>query len=165
MQKANSLPGKWRILIFLVTALLVVVADQLSKTWVRSNLAVGESLPETGWLRLTHVQNTGSAFGLFRDQTILLTVVAFIGIAILLLYVICAYRWFPLLVSGPGRVALGLILGGTIGNLIDRLRPGHVITDFIGVGFWPPFNIADSSTVVGVIIVASLLLFTPARAR
>ena len=93
MQKAKSLQGKWRNVVFFLTALLVVAADQLSKAWIRSNLDVGQSL----------------------------------------------------------LVALGLVLGGTAGNLIDRLRFGYV-TDFIDVGIWPTFNIADSAVVVGVII-------------
>jgi signal peptidase II len=157
MQKASSLSGAWRIVVFLLTALLVVAADQLTKTLVKSNLAVGQSLPETGWLQLTHVQNSGSAFGLFQGQSLALTIIAFLGIAALLLYAIFTYRRFPFLDSTLGKVALGLILGGTVGNLIDRLNFGY-ITDFIKVGFWPAFNVADSAIVVGVFVFAYSLL-------
>jgi len=163
MQRASSLPGRWRIPVFFLAASLVVVADQLSKTWVRSNITLWQSMPETGWLRLTHICNSGAAFGQFQDQRELLIAAAFVGIALLLAYGLFAYRWFPMLDSTLSRVALGLVLGGTIGNLIDRLRLGCV-TDFIDFGFWPAFNVADSSTVVGVIILIGLLILLPARA-
>ena len=142
---------------FFLIALLVVVADQLSKLWIRSNLLVGQSLPEEGFLQLTHVRNTGASFGLFQDQSFALTIVAIVGIALILVYaLIIHHRFFPsdnLL----GKSALGLILGGTIGNLIDRLHFGY-ITDFIDIGIWPAFNIADSAITVGVIIFAYSLL-------
>ena len=149
MRKASSPPAKLRIVIFFLTASVVVAADQLSKIWVRSHLAVGQSLPETGWLRLTYVRNTGAAFGLFQGQSFLLTVVGLVGTAILLGYALFIYRRFP--ISTLGEVALGLVLGGTVGNLIDRLRFGY-ITDFVNLGFWPTFNVADSAIVVGAII-------------
>ncbi len=158
MRKASSLPGKGRIVVFFITALLVVAADQLSKIWVRSHLAVGQSLPETGWLRLTHVHNTGAAFGLFPGQSFPLTVVGLLGVAVLLLFSLIIYRRFPFLDNTLSQVALGLVLGGTIGNLIDRFRFGY-ITDFVDVGFWPAFNVADSAITVGVIIFACSLLF------
>jgi signal peptidase II len=158
MQRVNSLPGSWRRnAVFFLAALLVVAADQLSKLWIRSNLAVGESLPETGFFQLTHVQNTGSAFGLLKDQALPLTIVAFIGIAVLLFFVLFMHRRFPFLATMPAKLALGLSLGGTVGNLIDRLNHGYV-TDFIDVGRWPAFNIADSSVVVGAIFLAYLLI-------
>jgi len=149
------------VVFFLIT-LLVVVADQLSKLWIRSNLAVGESLPEAGFFQLTHIQNTGAVFGLFQDQSFALTIVAIVGIAFLLVYAFIIYpRFFPL-DNLLGKSALGLILGGTIGNLIDRLRFGGV-TDFISIGWWPAFNIADSAIVVGAILFAySLLLLARA---
>ena len=157
MQKANRLQGRWRNVVFFLTGLLIVTADQLSKLWIRSNLLVGQSLPEAGFFRLTHVHNTGAAFGLFQDQSFLLTIVALVGIAVLLVYALFIYRRFPFLDDRLGKSALGLVLGGTVGNLIDRLRFGYV-TDFIGVGIWPAFNIADSAIVVGVIIFAYSLL-------
>ena len=145
-------------MVFFLTALLVVVADQLSKMWIRSNLDVEELLFELGFFRLTHIQNTGAAFGLFRDQSFALTIVALVGIVVLLLYALLIYRRFPILDNLLGKSALGLVLGGTVGNLIDRLHLGYV-TDFIDVGFWPAFNIADSAIVVGVIMLAYSLRF------
>ena len=157
MQKANSLQGKWRSVVFFLAALLVVVADQLSKMWIRSNLVVGQSLPETGFFRLTHVHNTGAAFGLFRDQSFILAIVALVGIILLIVYPLLIYRYFPFLDNLLCKSALGLVLGGTVGNLIDRVRLGYV-TDFIDVGIWPSFNIADSAIVVGIIVFVYSLL-------
>ncbi|TET25337.1 MAG: signal peptidase II [Dehalococcoidia bacterium] len=153
MQKANRLQDKWWIAVFSLTASLVVAADQLTKMWIRANLAVGQSLPETGLPQLTHVHNTGAAFGLFSGQNFLLIIVALIGIALLLVGAVFIYRRPHFLNNRLAYLSLGLILGGTVGNLIDRLRLGYV-TDFIDFGFWPAFNIADSAIVVGVIIFA-----------
>jgi signal peptidase II len=159
MQKVNRLRGKrWNVSFFL-PALLAVAADQLSKIWIRSNLAVGESLPEAGFFQLTHVQNTGAAFGLFQDQSFALIIVGLVGVAALLAYALFFYRHFPLLNNRLSHSALGLILGGTVGNLIDRLNPNlSGVTDFISIGIWPAFNIADSAVVVGTIIFAYTLL-------
>ena len=159
MQKTNPPPqGKRWNLVFFLTALLAVVADQLTKTGIRSNLARGESLPETGLFRLTHVQNTGASFGLFPDQSFALTIVAIVGIIVLLAFVLLFSHRTPFSDSRLVKPALGLVLGGTVGNLIDRLRLGY-ITDFIDIGIWPTFNVADSAIVVGVILFAYSLLF------
>ena len=157
MQKANSLQGKWWYIIFSLTALLIVVADQLSKLWIRSSLAIGESLFEVGFFRLTRVHNSGAAFGLFQGQSFLLTIIASVGVAALLLYAFLFHHKFPFLENRLGKLALGLVLGGTVGNLIDRIYLGCV-TDFIDFNFWPAFNIADSAIVVGVIILAYSLI-------
>ena len=156
MRKADSPQGKWRSVVFFLTALLVVVADQLSKAWI-SSYSENELIFKAGFFRITHVQNTGAAFGLFQDQSFILTIVALVGIIVLLVYALLIYRRFPFAGHILGRLALGLVLGGTVGNLIDRVRLGYV-TDFIGVGIWPSFNIADSAVVIGVIIFACSLL-------
>ena len=91
MRKASNLPAKWRIVVFFLVALLVLAADQLSKIWVRSHIAVGQSLPEIGWLRLTHIRNTGAAFGLFQEQSFPLTVVGLLGIAFLLHHIVMGF--------------------------------------------------------------------------
>lgn len=145
---------------FFVTALAVVAADQLSKLWIRTNLAPGESIPDSGFFRLNHIQNSGAAFGLFQDQTFLLTIVGFVGIAIILGAFLFSDR-LPPLDNAKSKLALSLILGGTVGNLIDRLSLGYV-TDFIDIGIWPSFNAADSAVVIGVIALTYLLL-TPTK--
>ena len=158
MQKVNSLQGKrWYVIFVGLTALLVVVADQLSKLWIRSNLGIGESLFEVGFFRVTHVHNTGAAFGLFQGQTFILTIVASVGVAALLLYALFFHRKCPFVGNRLGILALGLVLGGTVGNLIDRICIGHV-TDFINFNIWPAFNIADSAIVVGSIMLAYSLI-------
>jgi len=143
--------------VFFLIGLLILVADQLSKAWVRVSLPEGQSLFEVGFFQITHVQNTGAAFGLFRGQALILTIFAIISITVILVYVFVSYRRFPWLDSMLSKLALGLVFGGIVGNLIDRLRLGHV-TDFIDFGFWPAFNIADSAVTVGVIIFAYYLL-------
>ena len=159
MQKVSELQSGWRrnAILFLL-ALLVIAADQLSKIWIRSNLLVGQSLFETGFFRLTHIHNTGAAFGLFPGQSFPLTIVALVGIAAFLIYALVIYQGFPFLDNMPNRVALGLILGGTVGNLIDRLRLEHV-TDFIDFNIWPTFNLADSAITIGAMLFAYSLLF------
>jgi signal peptidase II len=157
MPKASSIPGKRQIILLSLTTPLVVAADQLTKVLIRSHLAVGESLPVTGWLSLTHASNTGAAFGIFQGQSFPLTMVGLVGICVLLLYAFFLYRRLPFLNNTLSEVALGLILGGTIGNLIDRLRLGYV-TDFIDFHFWPAFNVADSAIVVGAIMFVYLML-------
>jgi len=145
--------------VLFLTTILIVAADQLSKIWIRSTLAVGESLPEAGFFQLTRIHNTGAAFGLFQGHSFALTIVALVGIAVLLFYALFVYRRFPFLDNMPNRVALGLILGGTVGNLIDRLNPNlGGVTDFISIGIWPAFNIADSAVTVGAILFAYSLL-------
>ena len=157
MQKVNSLRGKWGNVVFFLTALLLVAADQLSKFWIRSNLATGESLFEVGFFRLTRVHNTGAAFGLFQGQSFLLTIIALVGVIALLLYVLFFHHRFLFLGNRLGKLALGLVLGGTVGNLSDRIHFGYV-TDFIDFNFWPAFNIADSAIVMGIIILAYSLI-------
>ena len=122
--------------------------DQLTKWLIASNMAWGQSIPEEGFFRITFVHNTGSAFGLFQGHGVILSIIAFVAVGAM----IWLYRSSPM-PSLLMRVALGLQMGGAIGNLIDRLRLGYVV-DFFDVGPWPVFNIADSSVVVGIAILA-----------
>ncbi len=136
---------------FLIVAALVVTFDQLSKLWIRAHLDLGESLSITDRLSLTYVGNTGSAFGLLANQTFLLTI---IGIASLLLILLCL-RYLSRATT-LSMVSIGLIWGGAIGNLVDRVRFGHV-TDFIdfrlwGDFHWFAFNVADAAIIVGVFV-------------
>lgn len=157
MRKVNHPQGRWRSVVFFLIGLLIVVADQLSKAWIRTNLPEGQSIFELGFFRITHVHNTGAAFGLFQGQSFILTIIAIVAITVILVYALVSYRYFPWLDSRLGKLALGLVLGGTVGNLIDRLRLGYVI-DFIDFDYWPAFNIADSFVTIGVILFAYSLL-------
>jgi signal peptidase II len=146
--------------VFFLVAVAVVALDQLTKFIVRSALSLGESFPEEGFFRITHVENTGAAFGILKGQTAFLTLTTFFGLAAILLYYL-----YPPLEHGILRIALGLQLGGAVGNLSDRVTMGKV-TDFIDVGPWPSFNVADSSIVIGVTaIVAFFVLSEGARQR
>ncbi len=162
MQKVNRPQGKWRNTVFVSIALLVILADQLSKWWIRSHLAMGQSLFDAGFFRIIRVQNTGAAFGIFRDQSLILTIVAFAGVAAILVFAFVLRSRWPFLYSALAMSAVGLVLGGTIGNLIDRLRPDlGYITDFIDFKVWPVFNIADSALTVGIIIIAYYIIRSP----
>ena len=140
-------------LLLLALAALVIGIDQLTKYLVGSNMEWGQSIPSEGFVRLTYTTNTGGAFGIFANQTFLLAVAAVLGILVFLVY----FRYIPL-ESTLLKAGLGLDLGGAIGNLIDRLRVGEV-TDFIDIGPWPVFNVADSAIVVGTILIIYYLLF------
>lgn len=141
-------PGLLRDPIPPIILAIALGLDQLTKWLVTSNLEWGESLPAEGFIRITFVQNTGSAFGLFQGYGVVLSIIAFFAVAVMLFL----YRSAPAL-SVFMRIALGLQMGGAIGNLIDRLRLGYVV-DFIDIGPWPVFNIADSSIVVGIAVLA-----------
>lgn len=138
---------------FFLVALAVIALDQISKFLVRTNMTLGQSIPEEGFFRITYATNTGGAFGIFANQAFLITIIAIAGIITILIYV----RYSPLN-RMPFRIALGLLLGGTAGNLIDRLSIGWVV-DFIDIGAWPVFNLADSVIVVSMIILVYFFLF------
>jgi len=150
--KSKVSPGRYRgkLRLFLIVIALAVTPDQLSKLWVRAHLvAPGQSLPLTDRLSLTYIGNTGSVFGLLANQTFLLTT---IGVASLLIILLFLRYLSP--ATTLSMVSIGLILGGAVGNLIDRLRFSYV-TDFIdfrlwGSFHWPAFNIADAAITVGV---------------
>lgn len=133
-------------------ALATLALDQFTKWLVVTSLALGESiypLPALSRLfSLTYVTNTGAAFGLLKEAGVVFVFVAIVVITIIVLYM----RRVPA-DQQLVRVALGLQLGGALGNLIDRLRLGHVV-DFIDLKFWPVFNVADSAIVIGVALLA-----------
>lgn len=135
---------------------LVFLLDQFTKYLVIQLLPFRSSFPAEGFFRFTHTHNTGSAFGIFQGQNTPLIFISFVGIIILVLI----YRSQPR-PSNWLRLSLGLQLGGAFGNLVDRLRLGHV-TDFIDIGLWPVFNLADASIVTGLVLLAWVFLW-PAR--
>lgn len=152
--------GRARWPIFLGLAALVIAADQASKAWLVSFLAPGERVEVLGDLvRLVHSQNSGALFGLFKDQATLFGLVSLGVIALIVWYHATSGRstWLS--------VALGLLLGGAIGNLIDRLRLGYVV-DFVDVGIeslrFYTFNVADSA-ISGAILLLVILALRPPR--
>ncbi len=148
-------PGSFRsmALPFAVITTAVYAADQAAKFLIVTNLRHYESIPESGIVRLTHVTNTGSAFGLLQGQTTFLILVSVIGVLGVLFYYRANGRESALL-----RCSLALLLGGALGNLTDRLIRGAVV-DFISVQLWsdfyfPTFNISDSSLTVGLFVLS-----------
>lgn len=139
-------------------AVVVVALDQATKYLVRADLSpVGTSVPVIGrLLRLTYTRNEGAAFGMLPGGRVAFMVVSFTVVTVIAGYVLRRRPERPWMI-----VALGLVLGGAIGNLIDRAYFGWV-TDFIQVPFdFPVFNVADSSVVVGVAMLVWWLLFGP----
>jgi signal peptidase II len=132
----------------------VVVVDQLTKAWIRSILAPGEVMPVLGdWIRLVHAQNNGGIFGLLRGQALPFAVVSLGVIALIVAYHGRSGR-SPFL-----TVALALLLGGAIGNLLDRLLYGSVV-DFVDAGIgsirWYTFNVADASISLAIVLLLAL---------
>lgn len=136
----------------LLLAALALAADQLTKFLVRDFLALRESIPAEGFFRITHTYNTGSAFGLFQGHNFPLIFASLVGITVLVIIYHSQRRPTGLL-----RLSLGLQLGGAAGNLLDRVLWGRV-TDFLDVGPWPVFNLADASIVTGLVLLAWIFL-------
>jgi signal peptidase II len=157
---ASRTRARWPI--FLGLAAAVFVLDQLTKAWLVSFLAPGQRVELIGdYVRLIHAQNDGALFGLFRDQAIVF--------AILSVGVVGGIVWFH---HSSGRntllsVALGLLLGGALGNMADRFRIGYVV-DFVDLGIgdlrWYTFNVADSA-ISAAILLLILSAFLTGRER
>ena len=139
-------------------AAAVFVLDLLTKHWVASHMAPGQSLPVIPHLLyITYWRNAGAAFGLRQNQTLLFIVITLVVIALILTYGRRAARTLPLL-----GIAFGLQLGGALGNLLDRLLYARVI-DFLDVKLWPfIFNVADMGIVIGGALFALVVLREPA---
>lgn len=127
-----------------------MAADQLSKLWVRENLALGESVPREGIFRLTYVANRGIIFGIGMPATVSLILPLVVVVVALFLY----YR-YSLFNNSLMNVAMGFFVGGSLGNLVDRLFFGHV-TDFVDIHWgrfqWPTFNLADMAILLGTLL-------------
>jgi signal peptidase II len=137
--------------VFLLSiAILIVLVDQWTKNYVRTSIPFGGSWSPWAWLepyaRLVHWQNTGAAFGLFQGMNLVFSILAII-VSIAILY------YFPRVPRSEWliRLALALQLGGALGNLVDRLTQGTV-TDFISVGTFAVFNVADACISVGTVL-------------
>ena len=145
---------------FFLSAAGVIALDQLTKGIVRAQLALGESWPDEGWLvKIRHLSNTGAAFGMLQDAGVFLTFTAFIAIGAIVFYYL-----FPPFENGLLRASLGLLLGGAVGNLIDRLRFGEV-TDFIQFPRYPAFNVADSAITIGLAIIIGFFVLFEGREK
>lgn len=129
-----------------------VVADQLTKALVVHQLALGDEAKVAGPFAIHYVANSGIAFGLFAGATVIVAVVTALAVAWMLVVFGRSGGRHPIL-----PVGLGLVIGGAVSNLADRVRIGHV-TDFLDIGVWPAFNLADTFIVGGVAVLLTAAL-------
>lgn len=147
-------PRRYRLLA--LTVVVIVVLDQITKAWIMSTMALHQSIQViSGLFHLTYIRNPGAAFGLFADSGNGLRILFFVTVSIgAILFLVALYstiqeKFFL------GRLAVCLVLGGAVGNLIDRVRFGEVVDFldfFIGSSHWPAFNVADSCISTGVVL-------------
>jgi signal peptidase II len=157
---ARSLAAGWPEWIALAAvAVAAVAADQLTKHIVSSRLALDEEVDVVGPFSIHHVQNSGIAFGLFASATAIVILLTGVAIAWMLVFFARSGARHPVL-----PVALGLVIGGSLSNLVDRVRLGHV-TDFLDIGPWPAFNLADTFIVAGVAVLVATLMAVDRPAR
>ena len=143
-------PAQW--LALLAVAVATIAADQLTKQVIAQTLGVGESVDIVGPFSIHRVENPGIAFGLFSSRTTFVIAVTAVAVGWMTWFFARSGRRHPVL-----PVALGFVLGGSIANLIDRVRLGHV-TDFLDLEAWPAFNLADTFIVVGVAVLFGALV-------
>jgi signal peptidase II len=154
---AASRPSRARWDLFLGLSIAVVVVDQLAKAWLVQHVGPGEMLIVLGdWIRLLNSHNSGALFGMFRDQAIVFALASIGVIGLIVGYHARSPR------SAYMSVALGLLLGGAIGNFIDRLRLGYVV-DFVDIGIgsvrFYTFNVADSAITLAILMLLATAIF------
>jgi signal peptidase II len=140
-------------------AFAAIAADQLTKYIVTSQLQLDEGLHVIGPFWIHHVQNSGIAFGLFASATAAVILLTAVAVAAMLIFFARSGARHPIL-----PVALGLVIGGSLSNLLDRVRLGYV-TDFLDLRYWPAFNLADSFIVIGVLVLLAALVFAERQPR
>ena len=161
-QQTRVAAGRRHWATFLGLAALIATLDQLTKAWLTSYLAPGQSVDVVGeWVRLVHSQNNGGLFGLLRGQALAFGLVSMIVVALIVIYHARSNA------SRYLSITLGLLLGGALGNLIDRLRLEHVV-DFVDVGIgtlrWYTFNVADAGISFAILLLLAASVW-PAAAR
>ena len=140
-------------------AVSAITADQLTKYIVTSNLALDDSTHVVGIFWIHHVRNSGIAFGLFSSATAVVILATGIAVGWMLWFFARSGARHPIL-----PVALGLVVGGSLSNLLDRVRLGYV-TDFLDFRWWPAFNLADSFIVIGVLVLVATLMHAEREPR
>lgn len=151
MAERSLAAGAWQWLGLALVASAAVLADQLTKRIVAGQLDLGDEVSVVGPFTIHRVQNSGIAFGLFPSATSIVIVLTAAAVVWMLIYFARSGARHPVL-----PVALGLVLGGSLSNLVDRARLGYV-TDFLDLRYWPAFNLADTFIVVGVVILLAVL--------
>jgi signal peptidase II len=156
--QAPASPVRGELLAMGLTAAVVLAADQITKAMVVAAIGLNDRVSVLGdFVLLWHVRNQGAAFSIFQGGQLLFYAVTVLALGLLV--------YFSRILRGRGallHLVLGLVLGGTLGNLVDRVRLGYV-TDFISVGIgdvrWPTWNVADGSLVVGIAVLIVYLTF------
>jgi signal peptidase II len=151
--------GPWQWGGLAIVGLAAILADQVTKHIVTHTLGLDEAEHVIGPLSIHHVQNSGIAFGLFSSATAGVAVITGIAVVWMLVFFARSGSRHPVLPA-----ALGLLIGGSVSNLVDRIRLGHV-TDFIDLRYWPAFNLADSFIVIGVAILLCALVASDRKPR
>jgi signal peptidase II len=148
---------------FFLIAAIVLLLDRLAKWAVARNIPLHDSVAIIpGFFHLTHVQNTGAAFGLFAESSAQWKAGALVSFSVIALVIVSALLWKNGHALSTTTIGLSLILGGATGNLWDRMMAGRVVDflDFyVGSYHWPAFNVADSAIVVGAILLVSEIVF------
>ena len=142
--------AQWLSLCLVVA--VAVVADQVTKHVVASQLPLDDEVAVAGPFSIHHVRNSGIAFGLFSGATAVVIVLTAVAVGWMVVFFARSGARHPVL-----PVALGLLIGGSLSNLADRVRLGHV-TDFLDLRYWPAFNLADMCIVVGVVLLLGTML-------
>jgi signal peptidase II len=140
-------------------AFAAIAADQLTKYVVTSQLALDDGVHIIGPFWIHHVQNSGIAFGLFASAAAIVILATGIAVSWMLVFFGRSGARHPIL-----PVALGLVIGGSLSNLLDRVRLGYV-TDFLDFRYWPAFNLADSFIVIGVLVLLGALMHAEREPR
>ena len=140
---------------FLLLAAAVVTLDQFAKWFIRVELERGDTWDVAPFFRIVHITNNGAAFGILQDAGPLLVVTSVMGMVAIFVFLFNPGFAHPLM-----RAGLALMLGGAIGNLIDRVANGKVV-DFLKVPHWPAFNLADSAITIGVLLLLWAMLQEP----
>ena len=141
---------------FIFFAIFIILVDQASKFYIQHSMNIGESIPVIeGIFHITYIENPYTAFGLFKYQTIFFVIAALISlILVILIYKKIIFKEDPFM-----YIPLTLVLGGAVGNLIDRMRVDGRVIDFIDFRIWPVFNFADSAIVCGMLVLLIHVLF------
>jgi signal peptidase II len=133
------------ILLIFYIGILIIISDQITKFLITKYMALHQSIPLIkNILHLTYIQNTGAGFGILKGSNTILIFTSLIIIGVIL------FNFKKIIKEKPVHIPIALILGGAIGNLIDRILIGHVI-DFIDFRIWPAFNVADSAITIGAV--------------
>lgn len=150
-----GLQARPRDIWFLVVAAAVVALDQLSKWFIRAQLDRGDAWEVLPIFKIVHITNSGAAFGILQDAGPLLVITSLMGMAAIFVFLFNPSYAHPLM-----RLGLAFMLGGAVGNLIDRVYNGKVV-DFLKVPNWPAFNVADSAITIGVLVLLWAMLWEP----